>query len=149
MFEWSNVTLLHWGQGNWNWDSNPRQEGFRVMLEWFNVTLLHGRQGKWNWDSNPGQEGCRARCLSGLMWPCFMGDKEIANDSEMSDSLIFGERNERFANIAHLIWAKWAINSHRSPKKRKWAKMSDSIHFLDFFFFKPEIKHSTTRFWIF
>ena len=72
-------------------------------------------------------------------------------------SLIFGERNERFAHtahflcatwanrswslifgewfahIAHLIWAKWVIHSHRSPKKRKWAKMSDSLIFSIFF----------------
>ena len=47
--------------------------------------------------------------------------------------LIFGERNERFAHITHLIWAKWAFQSHCSQKKRIWAKMSDSLIFLKFF----------------
>ena len=39
-------------------------------------------------------------------------------------SLIFGEQPEGFAHIPHLIWVKWAIHSHRSPKKRKWGKMT-------------------------
>ena len=55
-------------------------------------------------------------------------------------SLIFGERNERFTHIAHLIWAKWGIHSHSSPKKRKWANMSDSLIFFIFYFLKPLIK---------
>ena len=38
------------------------------------------------------------------------------------------------AHIAHLIWAKWAIHSRSSPKKRKWAKMSDSLIFSINFF---------------
>ena len=46
-----------------------------------------------------------------------------------SCSLIFGERPEQFAHIPHLIWAKGAIHSHCSPKKRNWAKMSDSLIF--------------------
>ena len=36
-------------------------------------------------------------------------------------SLIFGERPERLAHIAHFWWATSAIRSHRSPKKREWA----------------------------
>ena len=44
-------------------------------------------------------------------------------------SLIFVERPERFAHIVHLIWAKSALHSHRSPKKRKWAKISNSLIF--------------------
>ena len=48
--------------------------------------------------------------------------------------LIFGERPERFAHITYLIWAKWAIHSHRSPKEKKWAKMSDSFIFSIKFF---------------
>ena len=48
--------------------------------------------------------------------------------------LIFGERPERFSHIAYLIWAKWAIHSHRSLNKRKWAKMSDSLIFSIIFF---------------
>ena len=61
--------------------------------------------------------------------------------------LIFGEQPEQFAHIAHLTWAKWAIHSHRSPKKRKWAKMSNSLIF-SIFFIKIVYKtyYSKTRF---
>ena len=52
--------------------------------------------------------------------------------SNLSESLMvahFWWAIERFAHIAHLLWAKWAIHSHRSPKRRKWAKMRDSLIF--------------------
>ena len=42
----------------------------------------------------------------------------------MSNSLIFGERPERFAHTAHFWWATWAIHSHSSLRKREWANCS-------------------------
>ena len=59
-----------------------------------------------------------------------MSEWGIRSKNELfTHSLIFGERPERFAPIAHLIWAKSAIHSYRSSKKRKWAKMGDLLIF--------------------
>ena len=57
--------------------------------------------------------------------------------------LIFVERPERFAHIAHFWWAIWAIHSHRSPKKRKWA----FAKFFNKFFLKSyiNIKHTKNK----
>ena len=41
--------------------------------------------------------------------------------NKLSKSLIFGERPEQFAHIAHFWWATSAICSHPSLKQRKWA----------------------------
>ena len=48
-------------------------------------------------------------------------------------SLIFGERPDWFAHIAHLSWTKWAIHSHRSPKKRNERKLAICKFFQIFF----------------
>ena len=52
-----------------------------------------------------------------------------------SQSLIFGERPERYAHIAHFWWVTWAIHSHCSPKKRECAIRS-------FLKYKTYIKHT-------
>ena len=49
---------------------------------------------------------------------------EWATWGNRSCSLIFSERPERFAHIAHFWWATRAIRSHCSPKMREWANCS-------------------------
>ena len=41
-----------------------------------------------------------------------------------SDSLIFCERPEQFGHIAHFWLVTWAIQSHRSLKKREWVNLN-------------------------
>ena len=43
-----------------------------------------------------------------------------ATSAYSSQPLIFGERPERFAQIALLSRVTWEIRSHPSPKKREW-----------------------------
>ena len=80
---------------------------------------------------------CRALCGAGNSLIGFLSESLIFLRKNLqmrdllqktSDSLIFGERPERFAHCAHFWWATWAIHSHRSLKKREWANRSGFLN---------------------
>ena len=124
IFQQNHFSLLISGpSGLDSWSKKAKNAGLGIRSSDFRANRLFFAQ-KWaneRFAQKMSDSQIRSFLVSDLSNSLTITHFLWATRANRSWSLIFGERPKRFAHITHFWWATWAIHSHRSPKKRKWA----------------------------